>query len=112
MLFYGGREENADTALKTAACGFLGDTDTALGTFLSNGGEHYSGGQRSRISLACALSKKADIYLLDDCLSSLDSETFRRVAGNIKRNFGNSIVILVTHSPGADEFADKTISLQ
>ena len=47
-------------------------------------GEHggtISGGQRTRIALARAIYSQADIYLLDDPLSSLDA----KVAGNIFR---------------------------
>ena len=47
-------------------------------------GEHggtLSGGQRTRIALARATYSQADIYLLDDPLSSLDA----KVAGNIFR---------------------------
>ena len=43
---------------------------------LSRIGEHgatVSGGQRARIALARAVYSKADIYLLDDPLSSLDA---------------------------------------
>ena len=43
-------------------------------TKLVEGGSNLSGGQRSRISLARALYSQADIFLLDDPLSALDTK--------------------------------------
>jgi ABC-type multidrug transport system fused ATPase/permease subunit len=42
-------------------------------TVIGEKGSTLSGGQRARISLARALYKQADIYILDDILSALDA---------------------------------------
>ncbi len=42
-------------------------------TIIGEKGINLSGGQRARISLARALYYDADIYLLDDPLSAIDS---------------------------------------
>uniref|UniRef100_A0A7S1IAP7 ATP-dependent transporter ycf16 n=1 Tax=Eutreptiella gymnastica TaxID=73025 RepID=A0A7S1IAP7_9EUGL len=46
---------------------------------IGEGGANLSGGQRQRVSLARAVYKKADVYLLDDCLSALDAKVGRAV---------------------------------
>jgi ABC-type multidrug transport system fused ATPase/permease subunit len=38
-------------------------------------GVNLSGGQRQRLALARALYRRADIYLLDDPLSAVDTHT-------------------------------------
>ena len=52
-------------------------------TEVSSNGTNISGGQKARISLARAIYKKADIYLFDDPISSVDSiiamEIFNKV---------------------------------
>ncbi|KAG1679182.1 Multidrug resistance-associated protein 1 [Nymphon striatum] len=64
-------------------------------------GINLSGGQKQRISLARAIYQDADIYLLDDTLSSVDShvskEIFNKVIGpdSLLRN---KTRIFVTHS--------------
>jgi len=42
-------------------------------TMLGDSGCNISGGQKARISLARALYEDADIYLLDNPISALDS---------------------------------------
>lgn len=48
------------------------DADTTL---VGERGIVLSGGQRTRVGLACALYSDADIYLLDDPLSALDTKS-------------------------------------
>ena len=38
-----------------------------------------SGGQKQRVSMACAVYRKADIYLLDDPLSAVDSHVGKHI---------------------------------
>jgi len=49
------------------------------GTMIGDKGVTLSGGQKARISLARALYYDADVYLLDDPLSALDSVVGRQV---------------------------------
>ena len=67
-------------------------------TLVGEKGLTLSGGQKARLSLARALYSDADILLLDDPISAVDS----RVAGLIFDNVimklkGEKTILLVTH---------------
>ena len=69
-------------------------------TLVGENGLTLSGGQKSRLSLARALYADADIYLIDDVLSALDTKIVKRVfEKSILQLFEKKkrIVIMVTH---------------
>ena len=48
-------------------------------TLISDNGVNLSGGQRARINLARAIYNDADIYLFDNPLSAVDSNTAKYI---------------------------------
>lgn len=61
--------------MESDICSFPHGDFTAVG----ERGINLSGGQRARINLARAIYKDADIYLLDDPLSAVDSHVSKRL---------------------------------
>ncbi|KAJ0181224.1 hypothetical protein K1T71_003309 [Dendrolimus kikuchii] len=67
-------------------------------TVVGERGVSLSGGQRARISLARAVYKRADIYLLDDPLSAVDAHVGRHLFESCLVGYlRNTTRILVTH---------------
>jgi ATP-binding cassette subfamily C (CFTR/MRP) protein 4 len=56
-------------------------------TVVGERGVMLSGGQKARISLARAVYKEADIYLLDDPLSAVDSNVGKNIFAECIRNY-------------------------
>ncbi|KAI8123085.1 putative multidrug resistance-associated protein lethal(2)03659 [Lucilia cuprina] len=67
-------------------------------TIVGERGVSLSGGQKARINLARAVYRKADIYLLDDPLSAVDTHVGKHIFERCINDFLSSKVrILVTH---------------
>lgn len=67
-------------------------------TIVGERGISLSGGQRARINLARAVYKEADIYLLDDPLSAVDTHVGKELFEKcITGYLGEKTVILITH---------------
>ncbi|KAH8272109.1 hypothetical protein KR026_008581 [Drosophila bipectinata] len=67
-------------------------------TVVGERGVSLSGGQKARVSLARAVYRKADIYLLDDPLSAVDTHVGKHIFDRCIRDFlSKKIRILVTH---------------
>lgn len=81
-------------------------------TILGERGVTLSGGQIQRISIARSFIKDSALYLFDDCLSSLDTDTEERVINNLKNNFKNKSVIIASHRVSCIKHADKIIVLE
>lgn len=67
-------------------------------TIIGERGISLSGGQRARINLARAIYRQADIYLLDDPLSAVDTLVGKHIFDKcIKQFLRNKICFLITH---------------
>jgi len=66
-------------------------------TLVGNGGIRLSGGQQARIALARTLLNKNKIIILDDPFSAVDMKTEEQIIENLKNNYKNSLIILISH---------------
>lgn len=71
-----------------------------------------SEGQKQRIAIARAVIKKPKVLILDEGMSSLDSQTEDRIIDNLKREFRNSTLIIVSHRFSAVQKMDLVYFLE
>lgn len=81
-------------------------------TLVGNGGVKLSGGQQARIALARALLFKNKIIILDDPFSAVDMKTEERIIENLKNNYKNSLIIIISHRLAIFHNIDRIILLK
>ena len=81
-------------------------------TILGERGVTLSGGQVQRLSIARSFIKDSEIYLFDDCFSSLDSDTEDKIIKNLNNNFKGKTLLIVSHRVSCVKNADKIIVLE
>ena len=75
----------------------IGKLSNAYQTTIGERGVTLSGGQKQRISIARALSKPADLYIFDDCLSAVDTQTEQQISENLATYLDGKTSIFITH---------------
>ena len=110
-------DKNAsDERLKIAAdiaqaTPFIENMEDKYESNVAQGGTNFSGGQRQRLSIARALVKNAPIYLFDDSFSALDLKTDALLRTALKKNTGNSTMIIIAQRISTIMDADQIVVL-
>ncbi|MGB5356059.1 MAG: ATP-binding cassette domain-containing protein, partial [Eudoraea sp.] len=81
-------------------------------TILGERGITLSGGQKQRVSIARALIKDPEIFLFDDCLSAVDTETEEEILNNLKKAVHKKTTLIVSHRVSSAKNADKILVLE
>ncbi|MGB1020682.1 MAG: ABC transporter ATP-binding protein, partial [Flavobacteriaceae bacterium] len=81
-------------------------------TLLGERGLTLSGGQIQRVSIARALLKEAQILLLDDCLSAVDTETEETILKNLESIAAQKTTLIVSHRISSVKHANQIIVLE
>lgn len=80
-------------------------------TILGERGINLSGGQKQRISIARALIKNPDIFIFDDCLSAVDTETEEHILSSLNKALTQRTGIIIAHRISSVRNADHIIVL-
>lgn len=71
-----------------------------------------SGGQLQRIAIARALYSNRSLILMDEATDGLDEKSERIILTNIKNNYPNAIIFLISHKKSAADLADKVLKFK
>ncbi|XP_034538656.1 canalicular multispecific organic anion transporter 1 [Notolabrus celidotus] len=116
-ILFGSPDEEKRFQDVIEACALAPDLELLPGGILTEIGEkgiNLSGGQKQRVSLARAAYSKADIYLLDDPLSAVDSHVGKHLFDKLIGNTGilkDKTRILVTHGVSFLPYVDEIVVL-
>ena len=85
----------------------LGRLTNGLDTVVGERGTTLSGGEKQRSTLARGLIKNADVLLLDDCFSSVDTETEEQILGGLRRMRAGKTTLLISHRVSTARHANR-----
>jgi ATP-binding cassette subfamily B protein len=106
------KDADIELAIQTAELhDFIGTLPEGLDTIVSERGTSLSGGQKQRIMLARALALNPKILLLDDFTARVDTQTERKILGNVAKNYPGLTLISVTQKIASVEHYDQIILL-
>ncbi|XP_029282601.1 multidrug resistance-associated protein 1-like, partial [Cottoperca gobio] len=117
-ILFGGQRKESWYHRVLEACALLPDLDILPArdnTEIGEKGLNLSGGQKQRVSLARAVYRKSDVYLLDDPLSAVDAHVgqhiFDRVIGP-RGLLKDNTRVLVTHGLSFLSKADLVLVME
>lgn len=114
-LRYGNENASKDEIEKAAeiaqADEFIDKKPEKFDTPISQGGTNVSGGQKQRLSIARAIATHPEIYIFDDSFSALDFKTDAALRAALKRETGESTVLIVAQRISTILHADQILVL-
>jgi len=115
-ILYGAEDASEEEMIKAAriaeAHNFILNLSKQYNSIVGEMACKISEGQKQRITLARAVIKRPKILILDEVMSSVDSETEERIVDNIRREFKDSTVIVVSHRLSTVEKMDSVYFLE
>lgn len=103
-------EEQVFTAAKAARCHeFILEKPHGYHTIIGEGGATLSGGEKQRISIACAILKDAPIVLLDEATASIDPENELVIQQAIDSLVASKTLIIIAHKLSTIENAEQIL---
>lgn len=105
-------EQQMKHALSVAQSEFVYDLPDGLYSRVSQGGTNFSGGQKQRLSIARALSKKADLYIFDDSFSALDFKTDAALRKALANEVKDAAVLIIAQRISTIMNAEQIVVLE
>ncbi|MBI3336056.1 ABC transporter ATP-binding protein [Candidatus Peregrinibacteria bacterium] len=112
-----GKLDASDSEIESAAKlaqadDFIQELPNRYDTYVGERGVKLSGGQRQRIAIARAMLKDAQILVLDEATSSLDSESESAIQKALKELMKGKTVLAIAHRLSTLQAMDRLIVLE
>ena len=104
-------QEIIEASRKAAVHDFIMTLPDGYQTKIEELGNSVSAGERQRIGLARVFLKQADLILLDEPTSNLDSLNEAAILKSLKDHQQNKTLVLVSHRPQTLNIADVHLSM-
>jgi len=104
-------EQMTSAADIAQATEFIDTKDDKYKSYIAQGGNNVSGGQKQRLSIARAIAKKPKVFIFDDSFSALDYKTDSLLRKELNTKLKESTVIIVAQRISTIMKADKIIVL-
>ncbi|EMA26852.1 ABC transporter ATP-binding protein [Haloarcula marismortui] len=91
---------------------FMDDLSEGYDTMLGDEGVRLSGGQKQRVALARALLEDADLLILDEATSDLDSNLEKQVQEGIEDMNRDYAIVTIAHRLSTVKNADRIYTVQ
>jgi ABC-type multidrug transport system fused ATPase/permease subunit len=116
-ITYGLDQEISDQTLmevikKARLHDFITSLQDGLNAYIGDKGIKLSGGERQRVAIARALLKGAEILILDEATSSLDTKTEKLIQEAINEAIKERTAIVIAHRLSTIKNADKIIFIE
>jgi len=103
-------DEEVKEAAKAACCDeFIEKLPDGYDTVLGEGGNHLSGGEAQRISIARAIIRDTPVLVLDEATAFADPENERLIQTALRRLMAGRTVIIIAHRLGSIKDADNIL---
>lgn len=99
-------------ALDIAQASFVRELPEGLAAPVAQGGKNFSGGQRQRLAIARALTRKADLYIFDDSFSALDYKTDAALRHALSHELSDAAVLIIAQRVSTIRDAAKIVVLK
>jgi ATP-binding cassette, subfamily B, bacterial len=113
---FGSQDLAGDHVVKHAEMAMLHPFVTTLqdgyNTLTGEKGVNLSGGQKQRLAIARVLESDPSVFILDDSLSAVDTETEQSIIEKLSAWFSGKTVILIAHRLTSLQFADRFVIMK
>lgn len=109
-----GNENATDEEISHACClacadEFINSFPEQYDTYIEQGGNNVSGGQKQRLCIARALLKKPKVLILDDSTSAVDTETDAYIQKALSEYIPDTTKIIIAQRVSSVQNADKIV---